>query len=712
MIQANLVGNPNTGKTTLYNTLSHSHEHVGNWHGVTVEEKTISYKYKNSDIAITDLPGIYSLSALSFEEKVATDFIFSHNKRIIINICDASNLQRNLYLTLSLMELNVPIILIVNQIDKRKICNIDYEGLSKALNVKIVYISASDKSCKQKISDAIIELDGQLSSGFLSHYNLDYKDKLIRENSSKLSKFDKKIKEKAKNNSNLENFIKIKLLEDDGDVKKKLDIAEDFNGAKQVAQARYDYIDLLMSKFSSKRERVYGHSALDKIFLNKFLALPIFLLLLFACFYLTFFSLGAFLSDGLGFLLERFIGSPIISFLTSNFGEGSWVVSLFENAVIGGVGSILTFLPQVALLFFFLSLLEDSGYLARVAFVFEDVLGKVGLSGKSVYTLLMGFGCSTTAVLTARNMEDKNSKIKTGLLTPYMSCSAKFPIYAVLGGAFFGANNIFVICGLYLLGVVIAVALSYILDKTFLKSKEQSFILEFPPYRSMSIKRSLSVLWINVKMFVSRVATLILAMNIVVWFMSNFTITFKFVGNGGASILETFGRILAPIFSPLGFGNWGIVSALIAGLIAKEIILSSIAMFNGIEASSVNAIQSSIILSTSAVYFASKSAVVSFLVFCLLYFPCVSTFSVLLKEIGKKWTFIGVLIEFIIAYLTAFIIYTVGRCFEIFGFVRVFVVLLAIVLIILSVFVIYRKIKNRKTCPYESSCGGCKRGRK
>ena len=230
----------------------------------------------------------------------------------------------------------------------------------------------------------------------------------------------------------------------------------------------------------------------------------------------------------------------LLNLLSSSFGTESWIVSLFEDAIVGGVGSILTFLPQVALLFFFLSLLEDSGYLSRVAFVFEDLLGRIGLSGKSVYTLLMGFGCSTTAVLTARNMEDKNSKIKTGLLTPYMSCSAKFPIYSVLGGAFFGVNNIFVILGLYFLGVAVALLISFIYEKTILKSKEQSFILEFPPYRMMSFKRTTSLLLLNIKDFLVRVGSLILAMNIIVWLLSNFTIKFGFIGGGeGESMLRS-----------------------------------------------------------------------------------------------------------------------------------------------------------------------------
>lgn len=704
MITVNLVGNANTGKTTLFNTLTHSHEHVGNWHGVTVEEKSGKYNYKGCDIAIVDLPGIYSMIPLSFEEKVATDYILKHRDRIIVNICDASNLQRNLYLTLNLMELGCNIILVVNQIDKRRICKIDFDGLSKALGLNIVYLNAGDKRGVDKLSDAILALNESLSKGETNKVNLGYVKEILSRKAEKLKNFDKIITKKCENNENLSNFYKIKLLEDDEEIKKLLNIDNTFDDAEFVADKRYAYIDTLMSKYSSPRTRTYGQSRLDKILLNRYLALPIFLLLLFGCFYLTFFSIGAWLSDGLSFLLDKFVSTPILNFLTLRLGEGSWVVSLVDVALVGGVGTVLGFLPQVALLFFFLSILEDSGYLSRVAFVFEDILGKVGLSGKSVYTLLMGFGCSTTAVLTARNMEDKNSKIKIGLLTPYMSCSAKFPIYTVLGGAFFGANNIFVIMGLYLLGVVIAVLLSYVLEKTVLKSKEQSFILEFPPYRMMSFKRTFSLLWQNVKQFITRVASLILAMNIIVWLLSNFTVTFHFIGQGdGVSMLETFGRVLAPLFIPLGFNSWGLVSALIAGLVAKEVIVSSIAMFNGAE-ESIESIQSSIMLSTSAVYFASGSSVLSYLVFCLLYFPCVATTSVLLKEIGHKWTFIGIAIELVIAYLTAFFVYTIARTVEVFDFWKIFATIFAIIVIVLAVVYVVKRINRRKLCPYSDRC--------
>lgn len=700
MINVALIGNPNTGKTTLYNLLTASHEHVGNWHGVTVEERAKLYKHKGKEITMIDLPGVYSLSPLSYEEGVTVDYLLKKRVDLVVNICDASNLKRNLYLTLSLLEMGVPTLLVVNQIDKRPICKIDYPQLEKLLGIKVVHVNASVKKDGELVNDNILALSESIKNGYYQA-----KPPYLRE--LKLNRVKSFVDGKI--DGALSDFYCVKLLEDDERIKERLGVKKEFGEIEMVAGRRYQYIDDVLSKCCGPNERVYGKSKFDKILLNRFLAFPIFLLIIAGAFYLTFFSIGAWLSGGLNFLLEKLIANPLLGLLVRSFGENSWVVGLFQDAVLGGLGSILTFLPQVALLFFFLSLLEDSGYLSRVAFVFEDILGKVGLSGKSVYTLLMGFGCSTTAVLTARNMEDKNSKIKTGLLTPYMSCSAKFPIYAVLGGAFFGASNIFVILGLYFLGVVVALVMSFIFEKTFLKSKEQSFILEFPPYRMMSAKRTFSLLFINVKEFLIRVASLILAMNVIVWVLSNFTITFKFVGNGGVSMLETFGKIFAPIFKPLGFGRWGLVSALLAGLVAKEVIVSSIAMFNGVSDGAASSIGLSIKDSLAPAYFASASSVLSYLVFCLLYFPCLATASVLGKEIGKKWLIIGLVSEFVIAYFVAFIVYRLALAVECYGIGVVFIFLSSLILIIFSLCFVIKKCKSRK-CVYAHKCNkNCKK---
>lgn len=690
MIKVNLVGNPNTGKTTLYNALTKSHEHVGNWHGVTVEEKAKKYEFAGKEIEIVDLPGIYSLCNLSFEEGVGVDYILKDPSVLIVNICDASNLGRNLYLTLSLMELGANVILAVNQIDKVPICKTDYKKLSGLLGIPVVAIDAGKKVGLSELNEEIINYKPH------SKYNLPYLKKLHLDE-IKLPKVEN------------DTFFKIKLLENDEKTLNKLNLKENIvkPDIEGVARARYGYIDELLHICSTKHTKVYGRSRVDKFLMNRFLALPIFICMLALTFYLTFFSLGAWCSDGLNWLLDKCIGTPLINLFAGAFGAGSWVVSLIETAVVGGVGSVLGFLPQVALLFFFLSLLEDSGYLARVAFAIEDILGKVGLSGKSVYTLLMGFGCSTTAVLTARNMEDKNSKIKTGLLTPYMSCSAKFPIYAVLGGAFFGASNIWVILGLYLLGVVVAIFMSYILEKTVLKSKEQTFILEFPPYHSMTPKRVLCVLLDNMKQFVVRVGSLIIAMNVIVWLLSNFTFTLSYVpSSGGASMLETLGRFLAPVFAPLGFNNWALVSALIAGLVAKEVIVSSIAMFNGVGDASNVLIGESLKDPSSVIFFAMPSMVVSYLVFCLLYFPCLATASVLSKEIGKKWTFIGIVLELVVAYVVTFIVYNIARLIELYGAVKILLILLTISIVVGSIIIIIKRIKRKNGCAFCKKCDG------
>lgn len=683
-MRVSLIGNPNTGKTTLFNSLTLSNEHVGNWHGVTVEEKAKKIVWKGQEIEVVDLPGIYSISRLSFEEKVATDYLLSHQNDVVVNICDYNNLERNLYLTLGLMELNLNVIVVVNQIEKKKLRKINLQKLSEKLGVPVVAIDASNRESVKKLKDEILAFKGKTSKAILPYLKNLKLEKV-------LALVPKYIAKSA------QVFYAIKLLEDDEDIKQQFGLTQDFEQAEEVAKCRYDYIDRLFLECAEKSLKIYGESKLDKILLNKFLAFPVFLLILALVFYLTFFSVGKFFSDLLAMALDRFVSTPILSWLEGVAGSSSWVYSLFENAIFGGVGTVLTFLPQVALLFLFLSILEDSGYLSRVAFVFEDILSKVGLSGKSVYTLLMGFGCSTSAIMTARNMEDQNAKIKTALLTPYMSCSAKFPIYVCLGGAFFGASNIFVIMWLYLLGVVVAVSMSLIYEKTILKSKEQSFILEFPPYRLVRVKQVFKVLFDNTKEFLVRVGTLIIAMNVIVWLLSSFSFTFEFVqASGGESMLEGLGKIFSPIFAPLGFGSWGLVSALIAGLIAKEVILSSIALFNGVDGQSE--IGFSLHNPNSAVYFASSASVLSYLVFCLLYFPCLASVGVLSKEIGKKWTFIGVVIELLVAYFLAMMVYNLSLLIEIFGWWKVAISALGPLVILLSICFVIRSVKRKKKC--------------
>lgn len=664
-----LVGNPNTGKTTLFNSLTKSNEHVGNWHGVTVSEKEKPFSAFEKKFVLVDLPGLYSLTPLSYEEEVASKYIFENSSCPIINICDINNLKRNLFLTLQLKEVSSEIILFVNTFQ----------------NIK------NNKTLKEKIKQAESALKKLDVKFFIGN----------AENKKDIQKFKKLLLNLKLNTNN-----QIKKIENK--YKKE-------NNLNFLHENREAFLKI-NSCFGSeiKEERAYGNSKLDKILLNKYLALPIFFGILFLVFYLTFFSLGAALSDLLRELIQNVIGGQIVSWLRSVCSV-AWVVDLVETGIIGGVGSILSFLPQVILLFFFLSLIEDSGYLARVAFLFEDIFAKVGLSGKSVYSLLMGFGCSTTAALTARNMEDKNAKIKTAILTPYMSCSAKLPIYAVIGGAFFGASNVLIIFGLYMLGVVVAILLSLFLEQKVLKSKAQSFILEFPAYRIPSPKRTLKILWENVKLFLIRIGTVIFSLNLIVWLLQSFSFGFKFVPTeGGTSMLKAIGTVIAPIFIPLGFGNWGAASALIAGLAAKEIIVSSIAMFNGVDVlgdSMKSQTMRSITSPLSVVFFTPASAL-SFMVFCLLYSPCLATISVFKKEIGGKWTAISVALQFAIAYILALLTYNIYRLVEGLGAVNSIFIFLGLGLIIICSCYLYFKFKKRNFCSYckdKSSCKNCRK---
>ena len=690
-----LVGNPNSGKTTLYNALTRSNEHIGNWHGVTVEEKKKTMKVGDKNFLLVDTPGLYSLCPLSFEEEVSFKIIENKKYKKIINICDRNNLQRNLYLSLCLLEENLDIVIAINEIDKKVKYKVDEKKLSNILGCDVLLINAEKKIKVQSLKESLLKERASKPLPYLRQINFSvvkdyFKDK--SENEKEIFA----IKAFERN----ENFFKLKGFKDE-EIKKIFSLVPE-NSLEVLTQARYAFLDEVIEKSCQKVNFTYGKSKLDKILLNKYLALPLFLLIIAFIFFLTFFSLGAFLSDLLSSFLNL-ISSPILSWLKNILGE-SWIYYLFSDAIFNGLSTVLSFLPQVVLLFFFLSLLEDSGYMSRIAFTFEDILGKVGLSGKSIYTLLMGFGCSTTAIMTARNMDDKNSKIKTALLCPYMSCSAKIPIYTVIGGAFFGAKNIFVIMGLYLLGVIVAILVSLILDRTVLKSENQTFILEFPPYRVTSLKRLKNILKNNVKTFLVKVGSIMIAMNIIVFLLSSFTFKLQFVLDGSGSMLESIGRFLAPIFEPLGFNNWAIVSALLAGLVAKEVVVSSIAMFNGIDYNATKLISSSILLSTSVVYFPSSVSVLSFLVFCLLYTPCLASISMMKAEIGTKWTIVGIIIQLVVAYVLSFIVYNIALSFEIFGFWPTFLVILAILLVLVSIILVYRLIKHKK-CPH--NCPNC-----
>ena len=567
-----LVGNPNTGKTTLFNSVLNADEHVGNWHGVTVDLKEKQFKQNGKQIAtITDLPGTYSLSPFSFEEEVTRNYLFdakNQNKDLLIlNIVDGNCLERNLILTLELIELGLNPIVCINMANelKKKNIEINTKKLANQLGVNVFLTNAQDKKQVKSLFDKILKREendkkqniihnknelfskneiykknksNSVDSKIVLDKTFEEKDSMNNDTDSHINKFtyiemfSKKIesmfsgainifrnKTKIKNIDlakqknifqKLSLFEKAKLFELDKKVwdsvsfdknfKSELyDIIDKNDFTHEIIKFRFDYIKSL--ELCKTNNYIYGKSKIDKYVLNKYIAIPIFLLIVFAIFYLTFGPLGNFLTDTLSQFFERVLISPITTFIKSK-SNNLFVVNFFVEAIFGSIGTIVSFLPQIVLMYLGLYFLEDSGYMSRLAFTFEDYLKYVGLSGKSIFTLLMCFGCSTTATLTSRNLENKNSKIKTALLTPYISCTAKLPIYSVICGAFFPNYKFLVVIGFYLIGIVVALVVSYFLNKTVLKSNDTNFILEMPPYRFPSTKKILKNVFSNSFLFI------------------------------------------------------------------------------------------------------------------------------------------------------------------------------------------------------------------
>nr|WP_300183512.1 ferrous iron transport protein B [uncultured Agathobaculum sp.] len=662
-----IIGNPNSGKTTLFNRLTGSNQHVGNWPGVTVDRKTGHICHDGVGIDIVDLPGIYSLSPYTQEEIIAREFVLSDELDGILNIVDAANIERNLYLTLQLIAMGLPMVVALGFMDDVRAQGIviDCKALSERLGVPVVPISAKKG---ENMHDLLDELAHGMRAPAKQPAYLHGVGAAIRRAAEQLQPLPLR-------RCSLP-FYAAKLLEGDSAMWGQMDriqmpqaMRNEINSIAAgmqshanltdkemvLADALYDYIEEIV-RASYRRPKVRQETLterIDKIVLHRVWALPIFAFFMFLMFWCTFGPLGTLLGDGMEYLIQSVISPAIRSGLTA-VGTAEWLIGLICDGAIGGVGGVLSFLPQIVILFFFLSVLEDTGYLARVAFIMDTLLRRIGLSGKSFVPMLMGFGCTTPAVMAARTMENDADRRMTIMLTPFMSCGAKLPVYALVAGAIFGRHQGLVVISLYVLGILMGILAGFILKKTIFKEVSSGFVLELPTYRMPSFKGTVLNMWQKAKDFITRAGTLIFLMSVVIWLLQNFTPSLAVAQNAGESILGVIGTFIAPVFAPLGFGQWQESVALLTGLVAKEAVVSTMNVLYGAGG------DSAVLTGLLGSVFTPLSAY-SFLVFTLLYMPCMSAFATIKREMGGwRWAFGAAAFQTALAYLAALVIYQVG----------------------------------------------------
>mgnify|MGYP000010789270 FL=1 len=658
-----LVGNQNCGKTTLFNRLTGSNQHVGNFPGVTVDRKDGMIKgHKNT--LITDLPGIYSMSPYTSEEIVTREFILKDKPKGIINIVDASNIERNLYLTMQLLELNIPMVIALNMMDevRENGGSIHINEIEKLLGVPVIPISAAKNEGIEELVDHALHVtkyqETPIRTDFCSpddngsavhacihgimHLIEDKTKKAhipVRFAASKLAEGDSLIKEALNLSEKESNILEqiIQQMEDD----RGLDRAE------AIADMRFHFILKTCAETVVKPHESKEHTRsrnIDKILTGKYTAIPSFAIIMALVFYLTFNVIGAALSNLLETGIE-FLTNAVDNALTA-FHVNTVLHSLIIDGIFNGVGSVLSFLPIIVTLFLFLSLLEDSGYMARVAFIMDKLLRKIGLSGRSIVPMLIGFGCTVPGVMASRTLSSERDRKMTILLTPFMSCSAKLPIYAFFATAFFPDTAALVMILLYFVGILFAIAAALIFRRTLFKGEPVPFVMELPNYRMPGIKNVAQLLWEKAKDFLQKAFTIIFLATIIIWILQNFDFRFNVVNDSKSSILASIAGIIAPVFSPSGFGDWRICTALICGFMAKESVVSTL---------SVLIPKTSFLLGII-----SPVNAMALLVFCLLYTPCVAAIASIKRELGGKWALLVILLQCTIAWLAAVVVNIVG----------------------------------------------------
>ena len=654
-----LAGNQNAGKTTLFNQLTGSNQHVGNFPGVTVDQKTgVIRNHKNTEV--TDLPGIYSLSPYTTEEIVSRQFILNQNPKGIINIADATSIERSLYLTMQLMELDTPVVLALNMMDEMRGNggSVDINKMEQMLGIPVVPISAAKNEginelihhaihiAKYQEKPLVTDFCKEDEEGGAVHRALHGIMNLIEDHAkaahiplrfaaTKCIEGDRRVIDALKLEKNEEEMIEHIVLQ--------MEKERGLDHAAAIADMRYAFIMNVVNacvtkpRESKERER---SEAIDKILTGKYTAIPAFVLIMALVFYLTFSVIGGNLQT----LFEDGIGAftNYMDHMFTIWHVNPVVHSLVINGVFNGVGTVLTFLPIIVTLFFFLSILEDSGYMARIAFVMDKLLRKIGLSGRSIVPMLMGFGCSVPGVMSTRTLPSERDRKMTIMLIPFMSCTAKLPIYAFFTNAFFPKHAALVMVGLYFTGIVVGILTALVLKNSYFKGEAVPFVMELPNYRMPGAKNVLELLWDKAKDFMQRAFTVIFVATIVIWFLQTFNFQLNIVTNSKDSILAVIAGAIAPIFKPQGFDDWRIVTDLISGFMAKESVVSTISVLFG----SIKAIQATL----------TSSSTLALLVFCLLYTPCVAAIASIKRELGGKMAFEIVIFQCVVAYVVSLIV--------------------------------------------------------
>ena len=659
-----LAGNQNCGKTTLFNALTGSNQHVGNFPGVTVDQK--AGVIKGTDHQVVDLPGIYSIRPYTQEEIVTRDFILKSKPDAIINIVDATNMERNLYLTLQLLTLQVPTVIALNMMDELvgNGGSVDVQKMSEALGVPVVPISAAKNQGITELVDTLIDTASRRVTPKVQdfcpegpvHRCIHAVCHIIEDHAQRINI--------------ARRFCAMKLIEGEQDFFDALELSQnekeliehtviemehetglDRNAA--LADMRYNFIEKVCGEcvVKAKESREHRRSMqIDKVLTHRIFAIPLFIAIMGLVFFLTFNVVGAFLSDVMSYAIDGL--TLLADRALTAYGINPVVHSLVIDGIFAGVGSVVSFLPLIVTLFFFLSILEDSGYMARVAFVMDKLLRKIGLSGRSFVPMLVGFGCSVPAIMATRTLSSNRDRKMTILLTPFMSCSAKIPIYTLFAAAFFPGHELLVMLALYFGGILVGILVALVLKNTAFKGNPVPFVMELPNYRFPSAKSVVLLMWEKAKDFLTRAFTVIFMATVIIWFMQTFDTRLNVVENSASSILAALGRLVSPIFAPLGFGDWRMVTALVSGFTAKEAVVSTFGVILGVSTEQLGAALHSLFTTASAA---------SFLAFCLLYTPCVAAVSTIKTELKSGWKTVGIVFaQCLVAWLAAFMVYHVG----------------------------------------------------